>query len=192
MATANGLTRSILVSWLLLGAFLARAQVVLTPPSLTNGQGAVSAFNRLKAGAYRYKPGGVLLTVSFRLTETGELDTVRVIADDDAELPVAYLASIAQSLRSLNGQWIPQRRHGVAEKSYWLVAHYYLLREGAISPAMKATSSAYRVRYNKELAAFDQKRPGQPSAQTDGCLLAGETRLFAPYAFAWVSCSMVN
>ncbi|MEZ0609581.1 hypothetical protein ACAW74_13775 [Fibrella sp. WM1] len=192
MTTSDTLNRFCLLTFLLLCTVFAQAQSAITPPSLTNGQGAVYAVNRLKAGAYRYKTGGVRMTARFRLTETGELDTVGVVADDDTALPVAYLADIGQSIRSLNGQWTPQRRNGVAEKSYWLVAHYYLVREGGLSPAIEATSAAYQARYNQERAVFEQKRPGQRSVQTDGCVLDGETWLFAPYRLSWISCSMVT
>lgn len=184
--------RLIVGSWLLLTAFFARAQVVVMPPSRTDGRGAVYAFNALKAGAYRYTTGGIQITVRFRVTEMGTLDTVRVTADTGEELPVAYLAAIEQKLRSLDGQWLPQRRNGIAERSYWLVAHYYLVREGSISPAMKATSAAYSAQYNEELKVFEQQRPKQRSVQTDGCFFDGDTWLVAPYAFAWISCSRVN
>ena len=65
----------------------------------------------------------MVITLRFKLTATGMLDTLHV--SDNA--PSAFVEKATSQLTNLNGQWIPQKKNGKPVASKWLVSRYYMV-----------------------------------------------------------------
>ncbi|WP_420148883.1 hypothetical protein [Spirosoma sp.] len=109
---------AVLLALITLGGWISSDSVI--PPTLrsrhTPGVGLYAGFRQPRDSA-------IVITVKFKLTETGFLDTLAITGN----APAGYFEKIQNQLVELNGKWIPQMRNGKAEKSKWLIYRCYVV-----------------------------------------------------------------
>ncbi|GAB3507918.1 hypothetical protein GCM10027341_43160 [Spirosoma knui] len=77
----------------------------------------------LYAGFSQEPDSATVVTVKFKISETGFLDTLVV----SGNVPKGYYETIQKQLIDLNGKWVPQQSQGKAEKSKWLIYRQYVV-----------------------------------------------------------------
>jgi len=124
-----------------------------TPPHLKDKrQPGVSLY----AGFRQKKDSATVVTVKFKLTETGFLDTLLV----SPNAPKDYYTILHKQLVALNGKWQPQLENGKPVPSKWFIyRHYVMGPNGPNDSAWKQVKDAYQRDYELFRCMNNPKRP---------------------------------
>ncbi|GAB3549681.1 hypothetical protein [Spirosoma fluminis] len=100
----------------------------------------------LYAGFSQKPDSATVVTVKFKLSETGFLDTLVV----SGNVPKGYYETIQKQLIDLNGTWVPQQSQGKAEKSKWLIYRQYVVgptntKDGVLAEVEQAYKRDYEL-----------------------------------------------
>ncbi|QIP15788.1 hypothetical protein G8759_25735 [Spirosoma aureum] len=114
-----------------------------SPPQLKNKKYPGMSFY---AGFRQKKDSATVVTVKFKLTETGFLDTLSV----SSNAPKDYYENLKKQLVEQNGKWKPQYTDGKSVPSKWLVYRHYVMGPDSPSPSgrWKAIDEAYQRDYD--------------------------------------------
>ncbi len=110
-----------ILTFLLIGRISSAQEISQTIPPQLKTQSTPSL--SLYAGFRQQRDSAAVVTVKFKITETGFLDTLFV----SSNAPNGYFENIQKQLFKFNGKWIPQKRHGEFEKSKWLIYRHYVM-----------------------------------------------------------------
>lgn len=144
----TGLLLLIVIQFIGYQRFARREKLVDEPPTLKNGQHLGSAIRlgyRDQVDTFR------VITIRFKITVTGFLDTLHI--SDNA--PASFVQAAYKQLTQLDGQWKPQKRNGKPVKSKWIIARFYVLgyRENE-SDCYKQLEQAYQDAFRREEELF--------------------------------------
>jgi hypothetical protein len=77
----------------------------------------------LYAGFRQLQDSATVITIKFKISETGFLDTLQV----SPNAPSTYFDTIQKQLSGMNGKWNPEQNDGKPQKSKWLIYRHYVM-----------------------------------------------------------------
>lgn len=89
------------------------------PPTLENGQ---KLGNYLRLGYREVNDQFIVISVTFKITANGFLDTLSI----SENAPESFIKAATKQLTAQNGHWNPQLVNGKPVKSKWLIARFYI------------------------------------------------------------------
>ncbi|WP_147368084.1 hypothetical protein [Fibrisoma montanum] len=116
----NTATNFIVILMVAGGLSMAQKTHQVTPPQLKTRQ---TPGVNLYAGFGQKLDSATVVTVKFKLTQTGFLDTLYV----SENAPKDYYEKIRNQLKEFDGKWVPQQSQGHPEKSKWLIYRHYVV-----------------------------------------------------------------
>ncbi|CAN5173772.1 hypothetical protein BH09BAC4_BH09BAC4_05270 [soil metagenome] len=133
--------------------FTQNKQLDVTAPTLKNGK---MINNSLRLGYQGETDTYIVITMKFKISATGVLDTLSI--SDNA--PKTFVDAAKEQLSKLDGLWNPQRINGKPVQSKWFISRFYIggYREDKSTCAVNAQNEFFNAfKREEEIFLCDKK-----------------------------------